>query len=207
MQYEKLLDLMDRGHPVGTRFTQDISAPENPALFCELVQQARRGESFSFSGQGCPVGAYVLGRNASPPDDYYFSSGRYMNKTAAYRAARSLPQLDTHYNSVELFPITDVDTDFDIMLLFLPPARAMRLVQALSYNSGSPVGFLTGGTASVCGDCTVMPLNTRRMSISMGCKGSRKHSRYGDNEVVVGIPHLLIEDILVGLTAIPGIFD
>lgn len=198
---------MDSGYPVGVKFTQTGPAPKTDKLFCELVQQARHSETISFSAQGCPVGAYVLGRDSPQPDEYYFSSGRYINKAAAAQAAGSLPHLDTQFNFVKLFPVKQDQVEFDVMLMFLNPARAMRLVQAMSYHNGHPLVFSNSGTVSVCGECTVTPYNTKRLCLSIGCKGSRKHSRYTEDEMVIGIPHILVNDINEGLASIPGIFD
>ena len=198
---------MDRGYPVGVKFLPDSTAPQTDRLFCELIQQARKGETVTFSEQGCPVGAYVLGKDAPLPDNYYFSSGRYSNKEAAARAAGALPRLEEQYTSIQLFPVTENTHDFDVMLLFLTPEKATQLVQAFSYNDGRPLTFTTGGTASVCGDCTAAPANTGRLCVSLGCKGSRKHSKYGEDEMIVAIPSNLISDIREGLLAIPGIFD
>lgn len=207
MSTENITALMDSGYPVGVKFIQTGQASETDRLFCELVQQARHGENISFSAQGCPVGAYVLGRDAPRPDEYYFASGRYINKAAAARAAGSLPHLDTRYNFVELFPVKQDHIEFDVLLLFLNPARAMRLVQAMTYHNGQPLVFSNSGTASVCGECTVTPFNTNRLCLSIGCKGSRKHSKYTEDKMVVGIPHILVNDINEGLAFIPGIFD
>jgi len=207
MSTENITALMDSGYPVGVKFTQTGPASETDKLFCELVQQARHGETISFSAQGCPVGAYVLGRDNPKPTDYYFSSGRYINKAAAAQAAGSLPCLDTQHNVVKLFPIKQDQVEFDVMLMFLNPARAMRLVQAMSYHNGQPLVFSNSGTVSVCGECTVTPFNTKRLCLSIGCKGSRKHSRYTEDEMVIGIPRTLVNDINVGLASIPGIFD
>lgn len=207
MSIENIIALMDRGYPVGVKFNQTGSASQTDRLFCELVQQARYGETISFSVQSCPVGAYVLGMDTTQPTDYYFSSGRYISKVAATRAVGSLSHLDILYNFVELFPVKEDNVNFDVMLLFLNPARAMRLVQAMSYHNGQPLVFSSSGTASVCGECTVTPFNTKRLCLSIGCKGSRKHSRYTEDEMIAGIPHILVNDINEGLASIPGIFD
>ncbi|MCL7414003.1 MAG: DUF169 domain-containing protein [ANME-2 cluster archaeon] len=207
MSTENIAMLMDRGYPVGLKFTQTGPAYRTDRLFCELIQQARQGETITFSEQGCPVGAYVLGRDTSSPDEYYFNSGRYNSKESATRAAEALPRLEVRYSSIKLFSVVENTPDFDVMLLFLSPEKAMRLVQAFSYHDGQPLAFIIGGTASVCGDCTAVPANTGRMCVSLGCKGSRKHSRYGDNELIAAIPSIQFKDICEGLVAIPGTFD
>jgi len=207
MSIKNITALMDFGYPIGVTFLPDSPAPQTNRLFCELIQQARHGETISFSAQGCPVGAYVLGRDAPRPEEYYFNSGRYNSKEAAARAAEALPRLEAPYSSIQLFPLTEDATDFDIVLLFLSPEKAMRLVQAFSYHAGRPLTFTTGGTASVCGDCTAAPATNGRICISLGCKGSRKHSKYGKDELIAAIPFNLVKDICEGLLAIPDIFD
>ena len=206
MAIENIIALMDNGYPVGVKFIRTGTGSKTNSLFCELVQQARHGGTISFSLQSCPVGAYVLGRDIQKPTEYYFRSGRYISKAAAARAADSIPRLDTAYNFVKLFPVKQ-EVDFDVLLLFLNPVRAMRLVHAMSFYTGRPLVFSNSGTASVCGECTVAAFNTKSLCLSIGCKGSRKHSRYSENEMVAGIPHLLVNDINEGLASIPGILD
>jgi uncharacterized protein (DUF169 family) len=207
MAQPNILELMETGYPVAIRFVQDAAAERTDMLFCELVQSARNGDYFTFSEQGCPVGAYVLGQNEPRPDDYYYRSGRYKDRASAVEAARSLPRLVKSFSSIQLFPLTKSSDRYDILLLFLSPNKAMQIIQALSYHTGLPSEFRTGGTASICGDCTAAAENSHQLCISLGCKGSRKHSRYGDNEVIVGIPENLIIPILEGLASIPGIFE
>jgi uncharacterized protein (DUF169 family) len=207
MAQPNILELMETGYPVAIRLVKDAASSQTDMLFCELVQSARNGDKITFSEQGCPVGAYVLGQNAPRPDDYYYRSGRYKDRESAVEAARSLPRLVKSFSSIQLFPLTKSSDRYDILLLFLSPNKAMQIIQALSYHTGLPSEFRTGGTASICGDCTAAAENSHQLCISLGCKGSRKHSRYGDNEVIVGIPENLIIPILEGLASIPGIFD
>lgn len=207
MAKSNILELMDTGYPVAIRFVQDEASSQTDMLFCEMVQSVRNGEKITFSEQSCPVGAYVLGRDAARPDDYYYRSGRYKDKANAAEAARSLPRLVTQYTSIQLFPLTKSSFRYDVLLLFLSPNKAMQIIQALSYHTGQPIEFRTGGTASICGDCTAAAENNHQLCISLGCKGSRKHSRYGDNEVIVGIPKKRVIPIQEGLEAIPGVFD
>ncbi|HIH44399.1 MAG TPA: protein clustered with O-phosphoseryl-tRNA(Cys) synthetase [Candidatus Methanoperedenaceae archaeon] len=197
MDSPRLKDLMERGSPVCVSLSHE-DAPTTDALFCELVQRARYGESFHISSQGCPVGSYILGKSDASPRDYYAASGRYRDKRAAGRAANVLPRLQRSYTSIRIFPYGD-SPEFLAVILFLRPAKAMLVVQALSFNDGRRVVCANGGTASVCGDCTAYPIETHRAGISVGCRGSRKHSGYGDEEMVVGVPHTLVEKIESGL--------
>lgn len=194
---------MDKGSPVSVLFTEK-KGNDSPVLYCELIQKSRYGGSFLVRTQGCKVGAYVLGETGTSPEDYYFDSGRYQNKPAAKRAVSFLHRVENRRDSMKISPYTG--GDFDILILFLKPERAMRLIQAYTFARGDPVEIKTGGIASVCSDCTAYPMQGK-LGISPGCKGSRKHTRYADEEVVVGIPFELSGEIEEALARIPGTFE
>ncbi len=190
---------MDKGRPVSLLFTNG-EGEQSAVMYCELVQRARFGESFAIKSQGCRVGAYVLGETEISPEDYYYTSKRYKDRKAAKHAVSNLDRLTKKGGSIRIAPYSG--GDFDMLLLFLKPERAMRIIQAHAYRMGSPVEFKGGGTASICSDCTAYPMRGK-LGISLGCKGSRKHSKYGDDEVVVAIPFQLADEIDDALGKIP----
>jgi uncharacterized protein (DUF169 family) len=198
--------LMDRGEPVCITFEDSISGERSDLLYCELVHKARYGELFCVTVQQCPVGAYVLGKSDRAPQEYYFRSGRYLNMEAARRASGSLPRVDRKYNSIRVEPLSKNNGKFDVLILYVKPESSMRIVQAYSYSDGTRVLIDTVGAASICGDCTALPLD-RGLGLSFGCKGSRKHSGYQDIEVPVGIAFELVEKIEEGLENIPPTRD
>ena len=192
-------ELMNKGKPVSVLFTRE-EGNDSDLLYCELIQKARYGESFLVKSQGCSVGAFVLGDTETSPEDYYFSSKRYSSRNAAKTAVSGLCRLTERGSSIKITPYSG--GDFDVLLLFLKPERTMRLVQAYTYKGGCPVGIKAGGIASVCSECTAYPMKGK-LGISPGCKGSRKHSRYSDDELVVGIPFQLAGEIDAALGKIP----
>ncbi|HEY9247121.1 MAG TPA: DUF169 domain-containing protein [Candidatus Methanoperedens sp.] len=194
-------ELMDEGSPVSVLFREEAGDCSS-LLFCEMIQRARYGDSFIIEKQGCSVGAYVLGEIETAPLDYYHSSGRYMDREAAGRAAASLCRLSRRPTSIKIAPYSG--DDFDVLVLFLKPDKAMRLVQAFTYQDGRFPELRTGGIASICSDCTAYPANGR-LGLSLGCKGSRKHSKYRDEELPVGIPFQFAERIESALGKIPAI--
>lgn len=191
--------LMDTGYPVSVLFTEE-EGEQSSLLYCELIQKARFGESFLIKSQRCTVGAYVLGDTDTSPEDYYYDSGRYSDRKAAKSAAANLRRLAKKAGSIKISPYSG--GNFDILILFLKPERAMRIIQAHSYRSGIPVEFKTGGIASICSDCTAYPVQGK-LGLSLGCKGSRKHSKYADEEVVVGMPFQLAMEIDAAVGKIP----
>ncbi|WP_292380628.1 DUF169 domain-containing protein [Methanosarcina sp. UBA289] len=155
-------------------------------LFCELVQKARMGEGFLISGQGCSPGDYVLGLSEESPAAYYLNSKRYKDAQAAKNAALSLPRLRKRYSFIKIEPLSLNKGIFDVLILFLKPEKAMRIVQTSAYSEGKRAVLDTIGAASICGDCTVLAYR-QGMGLSFGCKGSRKHSGYADFEVPLGL--------------------
>ncbi|HHV23193.1 MAG TPA: protein clustered with O-phosphoseryl-tRNA(Cys) synthetase [Methanosarcina sp.] len=165
----------------------DKKFPEKSCfLYCELVQKARVGEEFLISGQSCSPGDYVLGLSEESPAEYYLNSGRYKDLQAAENAALSLPRLKKRFCFIRIEPLSLNKGSFDVLILFLKPEKAMRIVQASAYSKGKRAVLDTIGAASICGDCTALAYR-QGMGLSFGCKGSRKHSGYEDFEVPFGL--------------------
>jgi len=196
---DNITGLMEKGKPVSILFCNDPGT-ESSLLYCELTQKARYGDSIIITKQGCRVCEYVFGNTENTPEEYYYTSGRYRNREATSNAVSSLKRLKRRAGSIKISPYSG--EKFDILILYLKPEKAMRIIQAYAYPEGKPVEIKTGGVASICSDCTAYPMQ-EKLGISLGCKGSRKHSLYGDDEVVVGIPYELAKDIDEALGKIP----
>lgn len=197
--FDNIAGLMEKGKPVSIVFSTEYGK-ETPLLYCELIQKARNGESFLITSQGCRVCEYVLGNIDVTPDEYYYHSGRYKTLGATKNAVASLNRLERNGCSIRITPYSG--EKFDILILYLKPEKAMMIIQAHAYAGGKPVNTETGGIASICSDCTAYPAHGK-LGLSLGCKGSRKHSKYGDDEVVVGIPFKLAREIDEALGIIP----
>lgn len=183
--------------------TGDENLPEKSHfLFCELVQKARMGEEFLISRQSCSPGDYVLGFSEKSPAEYYLNSGRYKDSQAAETAVLSLPRLKKRFCFIRVEPLSLNKGSFDVLILFLKPEKAMRIVQASAYSEGKRAVLDTMGAASICGDCTVLAYR-QGMGLSFGCKGSRKHSGYKDSEVPLGLSFEKAAEIEEALSKLP----
>jgi uncharacterized protein (DUF169 family) len=184
-------------------YTGNEKFPEKSCLlFCELIQKARMGEEFFISGQSCSPGDYVLGLSEKSPAAYYLNSGRYKDLQAAENAAISLPRLKKRFCFIRIEPLSLNKGNFDVLILFLKPEKAMRIVQASAYSEGKRAVMDTMGAASICGDCTVLAYR-QGMGLSFGCKGSRKHSGYEDIEVPLGLSFEKAAEIEEALLNLP----
>ncbi|MDG6243443.1 MAG: DUF169 domain-containing protein [Methanolobus sp.] len=203
--YNNIEALIEEGCPVCITFS-DEQGDSSDLLYCELTQRARYGGSFIIEHQRCKPGDYILGISEISPVDYYLRSGRYKDSATAQKAVFSLPRVIKTFRSIRIEPWPQKAEKFDVLLLYLKPEKAMRIIQAYAYQSGNAIPSRSIGAASICGDCTARPL-TEAIGLSYGCKGSRKHSRYDNNEVPLGISYGLLEIIEEGLSNIPQTFD
>lgn len=201
----KIKELMNQGEPVCITFG-DESGQDSDLLYCEMVQKARYGESFLIEKQRCSAGDYVLGITENSPADYYLRSGRYIDRSVAQKGANSLPRVEKSYTSIKIEPLSKNTGNYDILFLYLKPEGVMRIVQSYAFHIGEGADINTIGAASICGDCTALPLK-KRLGLSYGCKGSRKHSHYTNEEVPCGIRRDFVEKIEKGLESTPNTFD
>ena len=222
--YPELSRLMEAGEPVCVTFrnrarnrekisrrkpkkkqpTQEMkSFLKNPVFsFANLCRKPVWGEVFRVSGQSCSPGDYVLGLSEESPAAYYLNSGRYRDSQAAEKAALSLPRLEKRFCSISVEPLSLNKGNFDVLILFLKPEKAMRIVQANAYSEGKRAVLDTMGAASICGDCTALALR-QGIGLSFGCKGSRKHSGYEDFEVPLGLSFEKAAEIEGRLSKLP----
>ncbi|WP_340820275.1 DUF169 domain-containing protein [Methanolobus sp. WCC4] len=203
--YPNIEALMNEGEPVCITLC-DEEGETSEMLYCELVHRARHGEEFLIEDQRCRPGKYILGISENGPADYYLKSNRYMDMETAERAVNSLPRIEKNYRSIRIGPLGKNSGEFDVLLLYLKPESAMKIIQAYAFHHGEGITSRSIGAASICGDCTARPL-LEGIGISYGCKGSRKHSGYANEEVPIGISYELLEKIERGLDTIPGTFD
>ncbi|MDA0525820.1 DUF169 domain-containing protein [Methanococcoides alaskense] len=200
--FTEIAKLMDDGKPVCVTFQEGDIGEEYDLLYCEMITKARKGDIFLASSQSCPPGKYVLSTSEDKPDKYYLASGRYIDAETAQKATSALPRIKKKYDHIRIEPLSENNGEFDVIILYLKPEMAMRVVQALAYNDGERVSIDTFGAASICGDCTALAIE-KGVGLSYGCKGSRKHSEYDDNEIPIGIDLENAKKIEKGLNNIP----
>lgn len=73
---------------------------------------------------------------------------------------------------------------------------ARRIVHAVIYRHGGRVTANFAGIQSTCADATGSPYTTGELNVSIGCDGAAKNAGLKDDELVVGIPAELLEDIV-----------
>jgi uncharacterized protein (DUF169 family) len=88
-----------------------------------------------------------------------------------------------------------------IAVSYTQPVAAMRLVRQWQLKHGSDLNIAASTLMSVCGSIVARAYITGQICMSFGCPDSREHGGIGKDELVVGVPVHLIENMfLLNLT-------
>jgi len=79
----------------------------------------------------------------------------------------------------------------DLVLLILNPEEVFRHVLSITASTGERSDGLVGGIGALCGECTALPLQTKKAAISVGCDGSRREAFLSPKEMFLAIPYSL----------------
>ncbi|OPY45261.1 MAG: hypothetical protein A4E47_01039 [Methanosaeta sp. PtaU1.Bin028] len=215
MNYSEMSEILKSslelsGEPVGVvLFKSESDIPKDqkellkPASYCSMVMRARQGETiFARPAQhDCKGGAAGIGLVECPENiasgSLYFSK---LNKCATQgvgqRISANMPRLPAGSTVATLVaPLANLNTNPDVVIFVGSPLQARRIVQAVMYRRGGRANIDTAGIQSFCVDATASPFLKGDVNISLGCDGSAKKSGLRDEDVVVGIPFEMMEDI------------
>ena len=80
-------------------------------------------------------------------------------------------------------------------MIFAKPKSMLKLAQSVLFRLGGRIYPQFSGIQSVCSDATAYVLLSGKPNFSLGCDGSRKFSGIADEEMVVGFPVEMIEEV------------
>jgi len=165
-----------------------------PMGYCVAVKCAMEGHSIKIdrSTSGCPGGGRALGL-APPPEDYLNGGhgvrmGLFRNAEVAAGVARSIPIGAPGTYGVIVKPLLLFEADPDAVLIVADSRTIMRVLQGYTYSYGLPHGMHMSGNQAVCVECTVTPMRTGSVNVSMMCSGTRHNAKWKDHESMIGIP-------------------
>jgi uncharacterized protein (DUF169 family) len=183
---------------------KDLRIPEMPFMYCQMVQKARLHGDSSLAHADyhqCKLGATSLGLINCPED---VSSGSlYFDKLSK---CESIEKGISIYESMLLHhegsivatyvaPLDKMVVNPNVVIFVGTPTQARRITQAMIYKSGGKSTFSTAGLQSFCMDATAAPYLKGELNVSLGCDGSTWYSGLDDDNVVVGIPFGMMEEI------------
>lgn len=213
--------LLLRAHPVGVRVVASgddrlplgLPRPSAPLHYCAAVMRATAGESFTLGldDVSCDTAPRTLGLEPGFHDDdfieSYVTGGLYADRL---RADLMLAGVTVLYgiSALEVAPLHAFHDAAppDVIVLATTPYAAMRVVQAAAYR-GHRVRNEPIGMHGICAECTAGPIATGEVTVSLLCSGTRHVAGWSESELAVGLPTMLLADIVDGLRDSVGRFE
>jgi uncharacterized protein (DUF169 family) len=216
MNLEEMSDILKsslgiRDNIVGVRLfkseaeiPKDLESVERPFHYCGMIQGARNeGKSFLARADyhGCKGGASGLGivqcpENIASGSLYFDKLHKCETPEIGTSIASNMPRLLPGSTiATYVAPLDKMVMNPDVVIFVGNPLSARRIVQAVMFKEGGRTSFNTAGIQSFCVDATASPYLKGEVNISLGCDGSAKNSGLEDEDVVVGIPFAMMENI------------
>lgn len=181
---------------------RELSAPLS---YCVCVKCAMGGAALKFTAEnsGCFGSTRALGL-AKPAKDFHDGSegiqlGLYRDKSLAATVAGRMKIISTPTYGVIVKPLEEFEQAPDVALIVTDTRNLMRLIQGYTYMHGMQTSFNMIGNQAVCVECTVYPLQTGTMNVSMFCSGTRYLARWKATEAMAGIPFPLFSSVVEGV--------
>jgi uncharacterized protein (DUF169 family) len=181
---------------------------------CHMTAVARhnRGDGIvgaSSLGSKCLWGAACLGLVRTPQR---LSDGDLnLPYTRDVDAARHLHEnmymlgnTGKRYAGVIMAPLDIVPFEPDVIVMYMSPARALRLIIAFAYAEGEATTVRMTGQASLC-SAIARAVDLNEASVDMPCMGDRAYGLVQEFEVVVVFPATRIEELMDGLRNTEGV--
>jgi uncharacterized protein (DUF169 family) len=211
-----------KGSPVAIGFatTKDDIPPGMPEIdttirHCMMVSLARNEGRIFYSTadkQECNGGAFALGLKDRSPTiktgDFYFKLGKFESRAASKRTIDCIPHLPigetyaTMYAPLEKTPFTP-----QVIVIVSNPWAMLKLAQASLFRLGGRVYSECSGIQSVCSDAVAQVYLSGKPNFSLGCDGSKRFSGITNDEMVMGFPTEMLQEIVDAvqiITQAPG---
>jgi uncharacterized protein (DUF169 family) len=220
MSNREIAEMMERQldlalSPVTIRFVSrqggvpNEGRPERPLRsFCHAVMIASRGNSLVILQEDilCQYGAATLGfrdyTGQMLSGKMQYGEGAFGNLEGAQKAVTGGHRLEAgSTKAIVLYPLSQAEEDYDILLIPVSPWQAMFICMADEYQTGSTTEVLmkASGLQAFCRDCTVYPLLTGEINFSVVAVGDRIKSGLDPEYMLVGIPRVRLSEIVRNL--------
>jgi len=199
MSKRRLLEEKVGGWWTGVRFHFDGSPePERrqePMRFCEAVRNSRtRPIVLTAPVINCPGALRSLGLSDNQEETMAVTMAEKAG--LAPETARKLITGTPRLRSSPTGVTVGTDDDSDMFVSFAQPAAAMRLLRNWQGRTGKPLVCDISSVMAVCGSVAVKSYLTNRLCISFGCPDSREYGAIGRDQLVVGVPAKMVEEIV-----------
>jgi uncharacterized protein (DUF169 family) len=126
--------------------------------------------------------------------EFLSKMGLFGSKRAARRFSNSNSRIEFGTVKIVSFaPLENLIFEPDVIVIICNAKQGMKITEAYSYETGKrPLG-MTG--PPICSSIVAAPYLTGEVTYSFGDHGARKYMNIKDEEVFVGIPAELLQDI------------
>ncbi|MDO5689143.1 MAG: DUF169 domain-containing protein [Tissierellia bacterium] len=176
--------------------------------YCVYVEKATRGRALKhrLENHYCDGGTTAF--HLEYPSDHiesgaeYFSYGLYRTQAAAKRVRDGVEGL--YRNRVEVVgiatgPLSAFDIVPDIVLILGVSGQIMLMVQGYVFNSGDRMEFSTAAMQGICSETSVQPFIKGKINVSMLCPSTRTLAKWKEEEMAMGIPFELLDQVVEGI--------
>jgi len=183
---------------VNSDFRGFINNPLKQMKFCEAVNHSFKVPlRLNSANLGCPGARHCIGfKNDNIQLATKISEENNIPVEFIHTALEKIPILKgiSHIN-LGLTECIENDMKPDLFIMYIKPFKITELMHKLSkmalIPSAPPYTFL-----SVCGNVFANCYLNQKVTISFGCPESRESGGIGENEIVVGLPFSIAENLL-----------
>ncbi|HJH32319.1 MAG TPA: hypothetical protein C5S50_09145 [Methanosarcinaceae archaeon] len=210
---DKLVNLLGlNGKPIAISLLKrsgdipdDMEEIKDPLRYCQMLQKARYDGDVSFATSvkhSCKGGAAAIGLEDYPANIktgtlYFEKLEKEISLGVAKRVVDNMPRPAPGSTVATIVaPLDNTPTRPDVVIVIGNTLVARRIAQTVIYKHGGRMHSNFAGIQSTCADATGSPYITGEVNISIGCDGAAKNAGLKDDEMVVGIPEEMLEDVV-----------
>jgi uncharacterized protein (DUF169 family) len=191
--------------PVGARFSEssDRKGVDRKLRICEafnVVRQENAIVNLSRENCTCRGGCHNAGWQPLSPEELtaiFLDAKAYESKEAAEASMGRQPQPAYRGRYLILGPLDKFETDPDVVLFFVNPAQADRILGLASYRGAEP--FVHYPVTSMCSTITYA-LAKGKPDVNFISIFERRRGKWSPNELIVTLP---FKEFLVAVESIP----
>lgn len=200
LRYEPVaVKLVKKGEDIPAEFNQ----PEKKTRHCQSIMKAMKGECLVIPADkhACVVGGSSLGLLETPDNvksgEFHSKIGMFDTPQAAAKMIEERAEFeDCSMLATVVCPLAKADFKPDVVILIDLPETLYWIVPAFTFEKGGRVTMSTAPFQATCVDSTIIPIQTGDINYSMGCFGCRRTTDIGRDEMLVGIPGPILENIV-----------
>ncbi len=176
--------------------------PEKQMSHCQAVSAAMKGRSLYVSTemQGCNNGASSLGMKERPPQtesgEFYIKFGMHDDLAGAAEMVHTRYEVPYKTRGAIVTPLAKADFMPDSVIIEDVPEVIYWFIPLKTHAEGGRAHFVTAPFNAVCGDATAYPIIEGDINISLGCYGCRRRSDIKKDEMIVGFPGHMLEELM-----------